>query len=257
MKLSLTETLPTIVLNRAPPQEQLTELHTNMLENLCTRHALPPHRKLIAGEGKIDAHIAFVGLSSSPDAPDNNLTPTTTQTLIQHLSEAHINTQSIYLTNIVKWCPHTEESNLEAEIRYCLPYLQAELRPVKPKIIVALGKPAALALLQLKSNRSLKELRRVTQWHFNPNLIHSWICPTSIMPNASTAQKASFLHDMQRFHEASTPLQPGDRVLFRANGSNQGGIIHQSLNATQWDITGIGYTAHVSKTDTTLIKIHH
>jgi DNA polymerase len=55
--------------------------------------------------------------------------------------------KNVYIANIVK-CSPPENRNPEAdEIAACMPYLQRQIELVKPKLIVALGKTAATALL--------------------------------------------------------------------------------------------------------------
>lgn len=54
---------------------------------------------------------------------------------------------NVYIANIVK-CRPPENRNPEAdEIATCLPYLRQQIALIKPKLIVALGKTAATALL--------------------------------------------------------------------------------------------------------------
>lgn len=55
--------------------------------------------------------------------------------------------KSVYITNVVKCRPPGNRAPEAAEIRQCLPYLQRQIQLVRPKVIVALGKTAALALL--------------------------------------------------------------------------------------------------------------
>lgn len=54
---------------------------------------------------------------------------------------------SVYITNIVKCCPPGNRTPHADEIAQCLPYLERQIRLMQPKLIVALGKVAATALL--------------------------------------------------------------------------------------------------------------
>jgi DNA polymerase len=53
----------------------------------------------------------------------------------------------VYICNIVKCRPPNNRTPLEAEIASCRPFLDAQIAAVKPKVIVALGKPASSLLL--------------------------------------------------------------------------------------------------------------
>ena len=60
--------------------------------------------------------------------------------------------ENVYIANIVKCHPPVDESGKQLppkpdEIATCLPYLQRQIELIKPRLIVALGKTAATALL--------------------------------------------------------------------------------------------------------------
>ncbi|MBI5891246.1 MAG: uracil-DNA glycosylase [Nitrosomonadales bacterium] len=54
---------------------------------------------------------------------------------------------NVYIANIVKCRPPDNRTPEPDEIATCLPYLQRQVALIKPKLIVALGKTAATALL--------------------------------------------------------------------------------------------------------------
>jgi uracil-DNA glycosylase len=54
---------------------------------------------------------------------------------------------NVYIANIVKCRPPGNRTPEPDEIATCLPYLQRQIALIKPKLIVALGKTAATALL--------------------------------------------------------------------------------------------------------------
>ncbi|MDD5384761.1 MAG: uracil-DNA glycosylase [Gallionella sp.] len=55
--------------------------------------------------------------------------------------------KNVYIANIVKCRPPNNRTPQADEIATCLPYLQRQIELIKPKLIVALGKTAATALL--------------------------------------------------------------------------------------------------------------
>src|SRR5574340_531139 len=55
--------------------------------------------------------------------------------------------KNVYIANIVKCRPPDNRTPEAGEIATCLPYLQRQIGLIKPKLIVALGKTAATALL--------------------------------------------------------------------------------------------------------------
>ena len=54
---------------------------------------------------------------------------------------------NVYIANVVKCRPPNNRTPEADEIAHCLPYLQRQIALIKPKLIVALGKTAATALL--------------------------------------------------------------------------------------------------------------
>ncbi len=55
--------------------------------------------------------------------------------------------ENVYIANVVKCQPPADRKPEAAEIKTCLPYLKQQISLIKPKLIVALGKTAATALL--------------------------------------------------------------------------------------------------------------
>ncbi len=55
---------------------------------------------------------------------------------------------NVYIANIVKCRPPGNRAPEADEVAACLPYLQRQIRLIQPKVIVALGKTAATALLR-------------------------------------------------------------------------------------------------------------
>ena len=55
--------------------------------------------------------------------------------------------KNVYIANIVKCRPPNDRNPEADEIATCLPYLQRQIELIKPRLIVALGKTAATALL--------------------------------------------------------------------------------------------------------------
>lgn len=57
--------------------------------------------------------------------------------------------KNVYIANIVKCRPPGNRTPTAEEIAQCLPYLQRQIALIQPKLIVALGKTAATALLRM------------------------------------------------------------------------------------------------------------
>ena len=123
----------------------------------CT--ACPLHEsgtRTVFGEGPADALVMLVGEvpGDMEDRAGRPFVGPAGQQLDRCLVEAGIDRSRTYLTHVVKhfkWVPrgkrriHAKPNAME--IRACIPWLEAEIRHVSPKVLVCLGATAAQALL--------------------------------------------------------------------------------------------------------------
>jgi uracil-DNA glycosylase len=111
----------------------------------------------VFGEGPKSARVMLVG-EQPGDREDVTGAPfvgPAGRVLDGALEEAGIERRDAYVTNVVKhfkWKPGRGKRRLHQkpnaeEIRACRPWLDAELRVVKPEVVVCLGATAAKALL--------------------------------------------------------------------------------------------------------------
>jgi len=78
--------------------------------------------------------------------------------------------ENVYIANVIKCCPAANQKPHVGEIATCLPYLQQQIALLKPKLIVALGKTAATALLG--SDATLGSLRgTLHDYHGTPLIV--------------------------------------------------------------------------------------
>jgi len=98
----------------------------------------------VPGEGPLNAKIMFVGQNpgAEEDETGRPFVGRAGKYLTKTLVEYGIKREDVYITNIVK---HTSPQNRKPytdEVEACLPYLVAQVRIIKPKIIVLLGASA-------------------------------------------------------------------------------------------------------------------
>lgn len=123
------------------------------------------------------------------------------------LAEAGIDREASYVTNVVKhfkWEPrgkrriHAKPNS--AEITACLPWLQAEIAVVKPKVLVCLGATAAQALLG-KQFRVTQRRGEIISAAFAPVVIAT-VHPSSILraadENARHSEMDHFIKDLKK-----------------------------------------------------------
>jgi DNA polymerase len=114
--------------------------------------------------------------------------------LAQALAEAGIDRRRIYVTNVVKhfkWEPrgkrriHAKPN--ASEIGACRPWLEAELKAVKPRVLVCLGATASQALL----GRSFKVSKQRGQFVDSPLalFVTATVHPSSILREPDPAAR--------------------------------------------------------------------
>lgn len=132
----------------------------------CQRCGLCASRnKIVPGVGDINAEWLFVGEGPgyNEDLQGEPFVGRSGKLLDAMLRAMHMNRgENVYIANIVKCRASEGEKDrqpTEEEAATCMPYLERQIKLIKPKIIIALGKTAAVALLNTDRNISLGSLR--------------------------------------------------------------------------------------------------
>jgi uracil-DNA glycosylase len=135
------------VLNGAVQSCHGCELHT------CATQA-------VFGVGPADARIMLVGEQpgNDEDSAGKPFVGPAGKLLDRALMEAGIEREEVYITNAVKHFKFERRGSKRihrtpqmTEIKACKPWLEAEIRAVKPEIIVCLGATAAKSILNLQN----------------------------------------------------------------------------------------------------------
>ena len=117
----------------------------------CTRCRLAEGRtRIVFGDGNPDADLLFVG-EGPGEQEDLQGLPFVGRAgeLLTRMIERGLGLQrsEVYICNIVKCRPPGNRTPLADEVSTCRPFLDGQIDAVRPKVIVALGKPAASLLL--------------------------------------------------------------------------------------------------------------
>jgi DNA polymerase len=114
----------------------------------------------------------------------------------QALEEAGIDRSKVYVTNAVKhfkWEPRGKrrihQKPNSREIAACRPWLEAELRVVKPKLVVAMGATAAQTIFG-PSFRVTRERGKVLSSELAPRVLAT-VHPSSLLRQPDEASRAS------------------------------------------------------------------
>jgi uracil-DNA glycosylase len=116
----------------------------------CTRCDLHNSRtRAVPGEGPHDARIMFVGEGpgQNEDEQGRPFVGAAGKFLTELLESIGLKRSDVFITNIVKCRPPNNRAPRKSEIEACNPYLQSQIRLIKPTIVCALGTPAITTLM--------------------------------------------------------------------------------------------------------------
>lgn len=122
----------------------------NMLNNefiaemlWCTKCDLCKTRtNVVIGEGNENADIMFIGEAAGKqeDIEGTPFCGRSGKLLRELFKEADIKIENIYIANILKCRPPNNRDPFPEEIKACIPYLKQQIKDIKPKIIIGIGR---------------------------------------------------------------------------------------------------------------------
>lgn len=123
-------------------QANLDELKDKIVaDDICPELARQA-TQLVFGDGNPDAKIVFIGEAPGKheDVQGIPFVGAAGKFLNEMLELIGMNRSDIYITNIVKYRPPNNRDPLPEEKKAFLPYLQAQLEIIQPKIVATLGR---------------------------------------------------------------------------------------------------------------------
>jgi DNA polymerase len=214
------------VLPAGSKSERMAALRERVLnDTVCCSH-VRPGKKVVLGVGTVDASIMFVG--EAPGAEEElqgePFVGPAGQLLTKMIGAMGLKREDVYIGNIMNWRPemplnasgvqYGNRPPSEDEMRYCLPYLRAQIEIVDPKLLVALGSTAAQGLLGHGSFKALGDVRG--RWHeFAGKPLMVTYHPSYILRNQSNRSKRMIWEDLLKVMErAEIPISEKQRAYF-------------------------------------------
>ena len=167
--------------------------------NTCQKCQLGATRtNLVFGTGNRTADLMFVGEApgQSEDEQGVPFVGAAGKLLDRYLYAVDIPRESVYIANILKCRPPRNRDPLPAEEDACIDYLREQVKLIRPKIIVCLGRISAMRLI--------KPDFRITKEHGQfirkgGVLMTAVYHPAALLRDAS--KKEDMLRDMERIKE--------------------------------------------------------
>src|ERR1043166_1870736 len=190
-----------------PESSSLTEVRKASLG--CTAcHLYRRATQTVFGEGPKHATIMLVGEQPGDyeDVAGKPFVGPAGKIMDQALEEAGIDRKEVYVTNAVKhfkWEPRGKrrihQKPNSREIAACRPWLEAELRIVKPKLVVAMGATAAQTIFG-PTFRVTRERGKVLSSKLAPRVLAT-VHPSSLLrqPDEASRQREykHFVNDLR------------------------------------------------------------
>lgn len=217
---------PTVALpsgDKATRWKALRDLVGN--DPVCRAH-VRPGKQVVLGVGNLDAKIMFVGEApgAEEEVQGEPFVGPAGQLLTKMIGAMGLVRGDVYIGNIMNWRPElptvggaTQVGNrppTEEEMRYCLPYLRAQIEVVQPGLLVALGSTAAQGLLGFGSFKALGDIRG--QWReFGGTPLLVTYHPSYILRSQSNRSKRMIWEDLLKVMErAALPISEKQRGYF-------------------------------------------
>ena len=109
----------------------------------CTKCELSRTRaKAVPGDGAPAAAVLFIGEGPGQSEDEQGLpfVGRAGQLLDSLLGEVPLKREDVFITNVVKCRPPGNRDPLPDEVAACMPYLQAQIQLINPRVIVTLGR---------------------------------------------------------------------------------------------------------------------
>ncbi len=159
----------------SPPQGSKTSILEPVRQRAlgCRACRLSQDRKkVVFGEGSLEASLVFVGEGPGreEDLQGRPFVGAAGELLTKMIQAMGLSRPEVYITNVVKCRPPQNRPPEPDEMLACRPFWMAQLRVIRPKVICALGRTAATALLE--SQAPLHQLREQTHhWQGIPVVV--------------------------------------------------------------------------------------
>jgi uracil-DNA glycosylase family 4 len=168
------------------------------------------HTRTVFGEGNCEAELMFIGEApgEEEDRTGRPFVGRAGQKLDEIIRAIGLSREQVYIANVLKARPPQNRTPLPHEVEACAPFLAQQIRIILPKVIVALGGPAAKWLL--KTDVGITRLRGVFAWYEESELripVMPTFHPAYLLRNYTVETRKQVWSDMQA---AMTRLKSGE-----------------------------------------------
>jgi len=167
-------------------QAQLDQIAAEIVKNNVCPDLAKTAKHLVFGEGNPRAAIVFIGEAPGrqEDETGRPFVGASGKFLGELLESVGLKRTDVYITSILKYRPPDNRDPLPEEKEAFMPYLQAQLEAIQPKLVVTLGRHSLNCFLPaLRISAVHGQVQTYKQWTILP-LYH----PAAALYNGSMRQ---------------------------------------------------------------------
>lgn len=202
-------------------QEQIKWLQDKVLNCPTCVANKNPGRHLAFGVGNLDAEIFLCGEAPGEEEEKEGepFVGPAGQKLNGMLKGMGLERESVYIGNILKWRPKTEtgfgnRAPSPQEMDFCLPYLNAQISIIQPKVIIALGNTAIRGLLGHDDSLKVGKIHG-TWYEYKGIPLMPTFHPSYILHNDTKRTKRMVWEDLLKVMEKlALPISDKQRGFF-------------------------------------------
>jgi DNA polymerase len=129
-------------MSKKSKQDELDKIAKDIIEKKICPELAETATQLVFGDGNPEAAIVFIGEApgKNEDIEGKPFVGVAGKFLNEMLEMIGLKRPDIYITNIVKYRPPNNRDPLPEEKAAFLPFLQAQLKAIKPKLVATLGR---------------------------------------------------------------------------------------------------------------------
>lgn len=212
---------PVLQLPEGSQSEQMQWLRQTVLDCPTCREHSGATGKVVFGEGAVEADLFFCGDAPGEDEARSGrpFVDKAGELLEKIISAMGLPRDQVYMANIMKWRPEHDKpfgnrSPTAEEMSFCLPYLQAQIKIVQPKVLIALGNTAISGLLGPDPARRMGAIRGTWQTLEGTPLMATYH-PSYLLRRDDSATKRQAWEDMLEVMEkVGLPISQRQRAYF-------------------------------------------
>lgn len=212
---------PVLQLPEGSQSEQMQWLRQTVLDCSTCREHSGATGKVVFGEGAVEADLFFCGDAPGEDEARSGrpFVDKAGELLEKIISAMGLPRDQVYMANIMKWRPEHDKpfgnrSPTAEEMSFCLPYLQAQIKIVQPKVLIALGNTAISGLLGPDPARRMGAIRGTWQTLEGTPLMATYH-PSYLLRRDDSATKRQAWEDMLEVMEkVGLPISQRQRAYF-------------------------------------------